>query len=296
VSQHSSRIAVVIATKGRPTAITEVTRLLERQTLIPAVTVISATSSADVESSIAASPISPEVIFGTAGATKQRNRGIERIQGRADICVFFDDDFAPASTWLEQCAVAFAADPTVVGMSGTVLLDGAKGEEVSWDDAKRLIADPPAIPAEPPTLTSSRGLYGCNMAYRMAMMGDLRFDERLVLYSWMEDKDFSRTAARRGRLADYRGMVGVHLGIKSGRVSGRKLGYSQVVNAWYLYRKNVLSRKEAWRNIFKAVSVNGFKSFRPEKHIDRFGRFRGNIIGLGELIRGQCRPERAEEL
>ena len=291
------RIAVVIATKGRPAAVTEVVRLLERQTLSPSIVIISATGDSDIEAPLESSVFPLELIYGSASSTKQRNRALERVCHQADIVVFFDDDFAPAITWLERCAFAFAADPHVVGVGGLVLRNGAtESAEVSWDEAKRLISDPPPLPPGPPTFVSCPSLYGCNMAFRITAIGDLRFDERLVLYAWMEDKDFSRIAGRTGRLVRYNGMVGVHLGIKSGRVSGKRYGYSQVVNPWYLYQKKVLSRKEVWPNIFKAILANGIKSFRPEKNIDRHGRFVGNLVGVGELMCGRCRPERAEEL
>jgi glycosyltransferase involved in cell wall biosynthesis len=291
------RIAIVIATKGRPAAVTEVVRLLERQTLAPSRVIISATSTADIEAPLESSVFPLEVIYGSASSTKQRNRALEKVSNQSDIVVFFDDDFAPAVTWLEHCAFAFAADAHVAGVGGLVLRNGATEEaEVSWDEAKRLINDPPPLPTGPPTFSNCLSLYGCNMAFRITAIGDLRFDERLVLYAWMEDKDFSRIVGRTGRLVRYDGMVGVHLGIKSAKVSGKRFGYSQIVNAWYLYRKRVLSRKEAWRNISRAILANGIKSFRPEKNVDRHGRLVGNLVGVGELIRGRCRPERAEEL
>ena len=290
------RIAIVIATSSRPAAVTEVVRLLERQTLVPSRVIISATCNTDIEAPLESSVFPLELIYGSASLTKQRNRALERVCPHEDIVVFFDDDFAPAITWLEHCAFAFAADADVVGVGGLVLRNGATDAGVSWDEAKRLISDPPPLAPGPPTFVSCRSLYGCNMAYRVTAIGDLRFDERLVLYAWMEDKDFSRIAGRTGRLVRYDGMVGVHLGIKSGKVSGKKYGYSQVVNPWYLYRKKVMSRKEAWPGISKAILANGIKSFRPEKNIDRKGRFVGNLVGIGELIRGRCRPERAEEL
>jgi hypothetical protein len=290
------RVAIIIATKGRPAAVTEVVRLLERQTLAPSRVIISATGNADIEAPLESSVFPLEVIYGSASSTKQRNRALERVCHQADIVVFFDDDFAPAVTWLERCAFGFAADAHVVGIGGLVLRNGANEAEVSWDEAKRLISNPPPLPSGPPTFVSALSLYGCNMAFRTAAIGDLRFDERLVLYAWMEDKDFSRIAGRTGRLVRYDGMVGVHLGIKSGKVSGKRYGYSQIVNAWYLYRKKVLSRKEVWPNIFKAILANGIKSFRPEENVDRYGRFVGNLVGVGELMSGRCRPERAEEL
>jgi GT2 family glycosyltransferase len=284
------RIAVILATKGRPQALNRLLRWLEHQTLAPSVVVVSATESRDIGGPIATSqPV--EYVYGSAGTCKQRNRALDRIGNRADVVVFFDDDFTPAPTWLERCASAFASDSNIVGMSGLVLRDGAQAEEVSWDEAKRLIATPADVIT--PILFKSTALYGCNMAYRVSAIRHLRFDERLVLYGWLEDMDFSRLVGRTGRLVYCNTMLGVHLGLKSGRVSGRKFGYSQVVNAWYLYKKGIMSMKEAWSNIGRALLMNGAKSFRSEKHIDRMGRFIGNLIGVGDLVSGRGHPEKA---
>ena len=92
------RIAIVIATKGRPAAVTEVVRLLERQTLVPSRVIISATGNADIEEPLESSVFPLEVTYGSASSTKQRNRGLEQLRGQSDIVVFFDDDFAPAVT------------------------------------------------------------------------------------------------------------------------------------------------------------------------------------------------------
>ena len=68
------------------------------------------------------------------------------------------------------------------------------------------------------------------------------------------------------------------------------------MNAWYLHKKGILSLREAWSNICMALLMNGAKSFGPEKHIDRLGRLVGNLIGLGCLVLGRGRPEKATEL
>jgi hypothetical protein len=289
------RMAVIIATKGRPRALNRLLQWLENQTLAPSVVVASATAGADIEGPIATS-LAVEYVYGSAGLCKQRNRALDRIIDRADIVTFFDDDFLPAATWLERCAGAFASDGDIVGMSGLVLRDGAQAEEVAWEEAENLIRTAAPGDAAMPIVSAHTGLYGCNMAYRVSAIRDLRFDERLVLYGWMEDKDFSRMAAKKGRLVECSAMVGVHLGVKSGRVSGKKFGYSQVANAWYLRQKGILSASEAWSNTGKALLMNGVKSIRSEKYIDRRGRFIGNLIGVGDVVSGRRRPERAAEL
>jgi glycosyltransferase involved in cell wall biosynthesis len=289
-----ARIAVLIATKGRPQGLNQLLRLLEDQTVAPSIVVVSATERADIEPISTKQPV--EYIYGPAGLCKQRNRALERVRDDSDIVIFFDDDFAPSATWLEHCAGAFASDNSVVGVTGLLLCDGAQGAEIPWEDARQLIRAAPPANVSGSLFPVPDGLYGCNMAYRTAAIRQLRFDERLVLYGWMEDRDFSRLAEKIGRLAGVDTMTGVHLGIKAGRVSGRKYGYSQVVNAWYLYKKGVLSVQEACSNISRALLMNSAKALWPEKHIDRLGRLTGNLIGVGDLMLGRGHPERAAEL
>ena len=224
------RIAVIVATKGRASAVKRLLGLLEEQTRAPFVVVISATEDADIPV-FKSTSLTVEYILGPAGLCGQRNRALEKTRDRSDIVIFFDDDFAPSPTWLENCENAFMSDGGIVGMSGGVLRDGALKDEVSWAEAELLIHGPAPVRSAAPKVTDCTGLYGCNMAYRASAIGLLTFDERLVLYGWLEDLDFSRSAGRRGRLVMCDAMVGVHLGIKSGRVSGKKYGYSQVVNS-----------------------------------------------------------------
>lgn len=290
------RTVIIVATTGRPRAVTQLLRFLEAQTLAPSLVLISASSTHDIESTYASS-LPVEYVLGAPGSSCQRNRALDRLDGGGfDLVVFFDDDFAPASTWLENCAKHFLDRADVVGISGALIRDGVLAGEIAFDEAQRLLLEKQPLAPGTCAVLESLDLYGCNMAFRWAAVRELRFDERLVLYGWMEDRDYSRMAARRGRLVYLGSLVGVHRGIRSGRVSGRRYGYSQVVNPWYLHRKGTMTAREAWSNIFKALLVNGARAFRPEKHIDRLGRLRGNLIGASLLLRGTCRPEKAAEL
>jgi glycosyltransferase involved in cell wall biosynthesis len=287
------RVAVILATKGRPQAIPELIGLLEDQSLAPSTVVISATAASDIEIPLA-TDLNVEYVFGPTGLTAQRNTGLERVRGRADIAVFFDDDFAPAGNWIEQCAGLFSSEANIAGANGIVIRDGVKTRPISWQEARHLIAAP--RPDDPRTVSDIADLYGCNMAFRMSAIGDMQFDERLALYGWLEDKEFSRKAAKKGRLVECNLLIGVHLGLQAGRVSGKRYGYSQIVNAWYLHKKGALSLREASAFILKALIVNAAKTFRPENHIDRRGRLHGNLVGVVHLLSGDCRPERVAEL
>jgi hypothetical protein len=288
-------VAVAIATKGRPAATEWVVRLLARQTMRPAQVLLSGSCEADI-GPYDADGLRVDVLIGSAGSSVQRNRALDALAPDIDIVVFFDDDFAPERHWIEQCAQVFAADPSLAGVSGHTLRDGATGQPVSWQEALSLVDGAEEAALQRPPLDPGTSLYGCNMACRVQSVGDLRFDERLVLYGWLEDKDFSRRLARHGRLAYCRYLLGVHLGMQGGRVSGRRFGYSQVVNAVYLHRKGVMSRREALSNVVRAIGVNCVKSVRPEAHLDRRGRLIGNVIGIAEMCVGSVKPERAARL
>jgi GT2 family glycosyltransferase len=289
------RSAVVVATKGRPQAIGRLLQVLEQQTASPAAVVISATENSDVGTLPAVSS-HVDVIFGSPGTSVQRNRALDRLQDRCDVVFFFDDDFVPSPHWIERTVRVLASNPDIAGISGRVIRDGAMSAAVSWEEADRLIREADVADAAD-ELTEAPDLYGCNMAFRMSAIGnDIRFDERLALYGWLEDKDFSRSARRAGRLVQCESLIGVHLGLKQGRVSGAKFGYAQIVNPWYLRQKGILSAAEAWSNTLKALAINGIKTLRPETFIDRRGRFRGNVVAVRHLLCGVCRPENAADL
>ncbi|MDE1183020.1 glycosyltransferase family 2 protein [Paraburkholderia sp.] len=295
------RVAVVIATKGRPTAIPKALEFLARQTVRPDLVVLSATCEADI-APWTCDELDVRSIYGSAGSSAQRNRGLDTLDrldslGQGfDVVIFFDDDFAPCRDWVARCAQAFERNPSLLGMSGRTLRDGAATEPVSWDEALNITSEADTGTAPAAALTPCSSLYGCNMAVRLSAIGSARFDERLVLYGWLEDKDFSRRVAAGGALAICDALRGVHLGLVGGRVSGKKFGYSQVVNADYLRRKGVMSRKEAASNIARALIMNSLKSIRPEAHLDRRGRLIGNVIGVAAICFGSGNPERAARL
>lgn len=289
------RVCVVIATKGRPQATSRILRLLARQSSPPSLVVLSATEGSDI-GSVQEIALPVQIIYGSPGSSVQRNRALSLIHDRCDVVVFFDDDFAPSQNWIEQCVTVFREARDVIGVSGSIIRDGSQDGEISWDEAEALVQTAAPRSQSAPEVHERADLYGCNMAFRMSAIHGLSFDERLVRYGWLEDRDFCGMAKVRGRLVQCSSMSGVHLGLRSGRVSGKSYGYSQVVNPWYLQKKGTLSSREAWANMVRALAVNGLKRAWPEPHIDRRGRFNGNLIGVRHLLSGNCRPEIAAEI
>ncbi len=284
------RIAAVFATRGRP-AIVEATvrHFLATQSLAPDSVVISCVDPADAGN--LAALLGVTIVKGPPGLAAQRNTAIASLRPGTEIVAFFDDDFVADPNWLAAAARVFRDESQVVGFTGHVVADGIKGPGISFDEAVRLVSAASEPKGE---WTEPYSPYGCNMAFRVAAIGDVRFDERLVLYGWLEDRDFAAALARRGgRLIKWSHAYGVHMGVKSGRVSGERLGYSQVVNPIYMLGKGTMSLIKVVDHIFRNTASNFARMLWPEPFVDRRGRAKGNLIALADVLRGRLEPERA---
>lgn len=301
VSLTNFRVALIICSVGRPQAIADVLPWIRRQTLAPSEVLLVVTKEADLPPPDVLSQIDGlEVIYSEKGLPRQRNRGLEAVVGRSDAIFFIDDDYLPARDAIEGIARAFQAYPEASGLTGALLADGIHNGGVPLDAAEKMIlADEEArsqTPSEPRALKRDLvGLYGCNMAYRSSAIGDNLFDERLPLYGWQEDVDFASRVPGVNLKVD--SIVGIHCGTRNGReTSGVLLGYSQVANVVYLWRKGSLPTKFAFGLILRNVLSNHAKMFRPEDWISRSDRARGNRIAFLDLLKGRAAPERILEL
>jgi GT2 family glycosyltransferase len=284
-------IAVVVATLGRPKIVTAtLNHLLETQNLKPAVVIVSCVVREDAGD--AANLTGVKVVTGQPGLATQRNAALAALPAGIDVVVFFDDDFVADASWLSAAAQAFRDEPQIVAFTGWVVADGIKGPGLSFRDAVSILESHDNSPSW--SCIEPYSPYGCNMAFRLSAIGDLRFDERLVLYGWLEDRDFGGALAKRGgRLIRSASARGVHMGVKSGRVAGERLGYSQVVNPIYLLRKGTMTVGQVASHLFRNITSNMTRAARPEPFIDRRGRLRGNLRGLADVLRGRFEPERA---
>jgi GT2 family glycosyltransferase len=288
------RIAAVIATLGRPDIVTAtLDYLLKTQILKPAVVIVSCVVREDAGH--AADLPGVTVLTGPAGLATQRNTALAALPTGIEVVVFFDDDFVADASWLVAAARVFRDEPLVVGFTGWVLADGIKGPGLSFNDAVHLVES--SDRSLPHSRIEPFSPYGCNMAFRLSAIRDLHFDERLVLYGWLEDRDFGGALAKRGgRLIKCSSARGVHMGVKSGRVTGDRLGYSQVVNPIYMLRKGTMTFSQVARQLFRNILSNLAGAVRPEPFVDRRGRLRGNIRGLRDVLSGRLEPERAASI
>ncbi|MCS0501270.1 glycosyltransferase family 2 protein [Ancylobacter mangrovi] len=276
-------ITIIVPTSGRPAVVARLLSLLERQTRQPDHVIVSATSPRDI-GDIGDLGFKVSCVYGEPGLCAQRNRGLSLRDPQTDIVVFFDDDFVPAGSYLERLAQAFEEHPDYVVITGNVLADGACGPGLGYDEALALLANPRISLASPPRVEDRESAYGCNMSIRARIIGERRFDERLPLYGWQEDTDFTSQLRAHGQIVFLENLLGVHLGTKGGRVSGVRLGYSQIVNPVYLIGKGTMKRWYGLRLICRNLAANLVKSLRPEPYIDRRGRLKGNLIGFVHLL------------
>ncbi|HZH45014.1 MAG TPA: glycosyltransferase [Roseococcus sp.] len=289
------RIAVGIATRGRPAILAETLTELDRQDRAPDRIVVCHVTDADVEGVAARFP-GVALLRGTPGLPAQRNRILGAI-GDCDAVLFLDDDFLAAPQWLSVLEGVLRARPDCVVATGRVIADGAKGPGLTPAEARALLAaDAPAT--DPLAVAPAFNAYGCNMALRLSPMRThgIRFDEALPLYAWYEDIDLSRRMLPHGAILRLEAARGVHLGVKQGRVPGRRLGYSQVVNPVYLARKGSFPWSHALPSAARHTLINLLRSPWPEPEVDRWGRLQGNLRGLWDLARGRASPGRVLDL
>ncbi|WP_240504412.1 glycosyltransferase family 2 protein [Tsuneonella mangrovi] len=284
---------VAVATVGRAEILRESIGWLDRQVRRPDGILVVGSCAEDVAGLDEACP-DVQIALSDKGLCKQRNAALARIRDEADALVFFDDDFVADRNYLEQVEQIFADNPQVVGLTGELLADGARTGELDFSQALDiLVEDADQASVAQAECTS---LYGCNMVIRMSAARNLTFDETLPLYGWQEDVDFTTQLGRRGAMWCTARLTGIHLGVRSGRQSGVKLGYSQVANVVYLLRKGTIGRWHGISLMGRNFIANAVRSFLPEREIDRRGRLAGNLMAAADCLRGRVSPQRIESL
>jgi hypothetical protein len=287
---------VVIATKGRPTHAATVIKKLESQTLPPVCILVVGADPQDLPDTDESSEtnVTKTIVSSRTGLSSQRNRGLEYLAESALLnsdgyfLAFFDDDFIPASNWLERAALAFRDDTSLAGLTGHVLADGVNGAEISVADAERYLAgDLPPSPHWSSVLAPKavESLYGCNMAFRGDVAAACRFDEALPLYAWQEDCDYSGQAQRLGKTMIIPTCKGVHQGVKSGRINGLRMGYSQIANPIRIASRRNMSPLRAIRFVSRALAANLIRSAQGISNPDYAGRLKGNLLALTDILR-----------
>src|SRR4029077_2096559 len=140
---------------------------------------------------------------------------------------------------------------------------------------------------------------GCNMFVRRSLLDTIRFDERLPLNSWLEDYDFSVQCRARGDVVWNLETCVAHIGAQRvARERGILVGYSQIANPYYLWRKGVIPSfgkllGKFWLPALR-VRVRGTLRGKPPWNavLDYRGRMYGNARALADASCFRLRPER----
>jgi GT2 family glycosyltransferase len=283
------KLAVIIPTLGRGDQISKLLVHLGRQTRPADEVIVSIPDSTEV--SLPKLPFPVSVVAGPRGSSVQRNKALDHAASRFDILTFLDDDFVPDDDYLEGIVAAFTTHEDWAVIMGWVVRDGARNAGLDWREALAALAGSRNGPPPTPHVVDHVGAYGCNMSVRAASIGNVRFDERLVLYGWQEDIDFTSQLRSRGRVVGINTVRGVHLGLKAGRVSGERFGYSQIVNPVYLIRKGTVPASFALPLMGRNLLANLVRSLWPEPYVDRRGRLRGNALAMWHILTGRVEPE-----
>lgn len=288
-----TRIVIGIPTAGRPAIVAQTVHFLAQQTRLPDLVLLSVSDMAHAGGLETADlPFPVEVVVGAKGLSLQRNAIIGKLVA-PDLLMFLDDDFLMAPDYLHEVATLFADNPDIVLSTGTVLADGILGPGLTFAEGEKILAAATQSPAERRLNPVVNG-YGCNMAIRAAtvLAHGIRFDENLPLYSWLEDADFSAQLQPFGRFVQPTVTRGVHLGTKTGRTPGLNLGYSQIANPVYMWRKGTIAGPRVLRLVLRHLGSNLLGTLRPLPWADYRGRLMGNLKAIGDVCLGRSDPRR----
>ncbi|MGO4957010.1 glycosyltransferase family 2 protein [Luteococcus sp. Sow4_B9] len=288
------KIGVVVPTVDRADALMRVLDALKGQTLEPEAVVVSPPDRTKLPAEVLTDDF-VTVVDGVRGASAQRNLALAALPDGLDLVAFFDDDAVPRVDYLEKMSLVFE-DASVIGATGEVVRDGAQ-EKRELSPAEMTAALNASRTRPTAGVSTVTGLYGCNMVVRAEPAQRVGFDERLALYSWLEDLDFSRQLLREGRLVQVPQAVCVHQGSASGgRKQHRRLGYSQVSNVVHLRRKGSITVRDEIRLIGRPVLASLLGSVRGGEKPERRERLAGMAMATGDVLRGRVTPERIESL
>jgi glycosyltransferase involved in cell wall biosynthesis len=293
-------VSVIVCTVNRPMVLHDTILSVKQQHLLPKQIII-ASPSADhiLPETLALDGV--EYVRTSLGLCKQRNQALDAVHPEADLVVFLDDDIELGSRYLLEMERLFRMHPEILIASGRMLHDGGRSGRIDRAEARRQcrLYDESNASNASLLLKDVDSGYGCNMAIRFSRIGACRFDERLPLYAWLEDRDFShRCTAGAHPPVELQNAVAVHLGWRAGRVSGVRLGFSTVVNPIYLKRKaNTFSLSfivvQYWA---RCLAGNILGILTRDTEYDRVGLLKGNLLGFHHLLSGHCDPEHILQL
>jgi GT2 family glycosyltransferase len=291
MSPRKNKIAVVIASTQRPDILSKALASILNQSRMPDEIVVSVVSEVDFPGP--PFPARVRRLLSKPGLTAQRNAGVDALVSRPLFVAFLDDDVILHPNYLRNMEQLFDSKPQAMLVMGHLLANG----NINLDEAYALIESPPdfGTRAGQYYLAQGLGAYGANMCIRFSLLEKERFDERLPLYSVMEDVDMGIRARRHGEVGYYFGSLAVHLRVPVGRISYQALGFSEVMNPMYLACKGTIPK---WNTILRFVLripvMNAILAcVASSRRYERWQRFIGNMHAVGDIVTCRIEPERA---
>jgi GT2 family glycosyltransferase len=285
---------VVICSANRPDVLAEtVDSVLRGQSLPPREIVVSVFNQRHVAEKTRALPAVRVVLSSVQGTCAQRNVAAKSV--RTPYTLFLDDDVELAPNFIQSMESLLEGAQDAVAATGVLVVDGAPGDK----GLDRNLARSYAL-----SYVRKQSNYdhkeGQNIFVRTRLFSKVLFDENLPLYGWLEDLDFATNCLRYGRIIMNTGTCFAHLATPSGRTSGLRFGYSQIVNPFYLWRKNGKPglTQVVFRHWLLYIAYNCRRAVikKPSDRNDRTGRFHGNMIALGHLMAGKADPSHIVQL
>lgn len=293
------KTAVILSSMGRAQVLHETVMALHRQTVPPMTIIVSVCNTESILRDTADLPATT-IVKAPCGLTKQRNTGLAAAPSAAEYVLFLDDDAELAPNYLASMEDLFDNRPGVAAASACIVIDGLQeGHVLSREEAVTAIQRHRAEHKTKP----GEGLSGCNLFVRRQIADSVRFDERLPLFGWLEDFDFSIRCRPHGMVVWNLDTCVAHLGMQRfGRERGFLVGYAHIANAYYLWQKGVIPSfgmllKAFWLPTFARTFRGLLRRFFSRNPVwrsafDHPGRLRGNAQALLDAARHRLRPER----
>ena len=283
----------VICSAGRPGMLHESVLQVVGQT-VPCRVVLSVVDEADVLPATRELP-GVSVMMGPRGSSRQRNLALDSIAHQPECVLFLDDDVELERTYVGEVLACYRRHPGVAVVNGRNLAHGIyPAGTLDRPLARELLGKfhtdhPEMSSVEAGAVAPMATAYGCRMAMHGSLLGKVRFDERLVLYGFLEDLDLALQCRRYGEIVEATYALGVHLEVSSGRVGSRRRGYAEVINALYLWHKG--SGFPLGRALLGSMRRTAHNAVRAARTGDR-RQFAGNMLGWLDAARGRLEPER----
>lgn len=282
---------VIIPSLQRPHVLHETLQSLARQTIAFEV-ILSLVTPGDALPESVALPF-VRTVLGPRGSTVQRNTALRSITSQPECIFLLDDDMELAPDYLERMIGCLRKHPEISVVNAWDLAADQFPNGVTRAFAQQMLVQAQehgkngcrtADTRPRPVKTS----YGGRMAFRGSLLGELQFDERLVLYGFLEDLDFALRCLPYGALVESTDARCVHLEVRGGRISEERLGYSDIVNPFYIWSKRTgFAFHRALLGSLRRTVRNGRQAWRESDT----SRLRGNLLGWCDVARGRLQPE-----